>query len=451
MYRSAEPVTLSAAEQAFQEGRIVEARRLFASWRRNSPRPRTPNELTRAFLLSAHLHLLAGKARPAGRCIGALGKSMAEPLLLSLKAKLSSLLSDTREAIKLMGTAVEAASPEADLALRAALLRQRGLTLLEAGDFPGGRADLAEAARLARIEGDEETLAGALLDMAESALALGDSVGAETLISKVGEFRGPAAIRARNLLRTLSMSSDDEGPTGDTHQLPATLGEAENALLQAAMAAGKGNVPLARKCLAGVVGTGWCEAVEIFRGEASLIKALISLAANRYKEADGIVRGLNRKLCAGTMRRFNAAMLWIRMKAAADLGNQRSSLKFGRSLLRELERKRAGLPALEQLRKISGDYALIYRQMIPLELQCGNTVSAFDALQQFSARALLRRSTTAMMGIPQEALDHEIRNRGIGDPGVWALRRLTSRGKLSGVRTLRWRQAIAALEKLGSD
>jgi tetratricopeptide (TPR) repeat protein len=445
--RRGDPTALSAVEAAFSAGRIPDARRLYAEWHRGSRRQRTSAERARAFLLSANLHLIAGKARKAERCIRALERIAGGPIPLQLRAQLSVLEGDFREAKRLIDTAVKPVGHEEDPALRAALIRQRGLMSLTTGETTAGQADLAETARLARLVGDEELFAGAVLDMAESVMALGDYEAARALIEQAGELTGEAALRCR----TLFPAAGPEGDKEEWRHAPTKLVEVELLLNEALSAASTGKIPEARSKLDGVKSAGWCEDVESFAGMAGLIEAVALLKSEKPKEGSRTVNRIARGLTPGARRRFKQAILWVRMTAALDFGDRAAALRHGRRLLRELESKRAGIFALEQLRRISGDHSQLYRMLIELELQEGDPVKAFEAIQQFSARSLLRRSGFASLGAVLRCLEC---NHGSADgraAGMWALRRVLLREKPVGMKTLGWRKAIDVLDELGSD
>ena len=112
---------------------------------------------------------------------------------------------------------------------------------------------------------------------------------------------------------------------------------------------------------------------------------------------------------------------------------------MGRRLLASLESLRHGILSLDHLRRISGDHAKLYGEIIGLELRCGDAKRAYNALQQFSARALLRK--TAGKGWIPGISNRE--NHGL----QLAIRRFGStRGD-----ALRWPQLVKVLEKLGSE
>lgn len=443
---------MAAAEGALQAGRIVDADRLYANWRR-SRSTRTETEEIRAHLLAANLDLLADRPRAAARHIGALRGSVAAPQLAALQAGHLLLIGKPDDALSVLGHALDEIDPAENLSLRSALLRERGAARLEARDGGGGQADLAEAERISLIAGDGAAAAAARLEMADSLLALGETVAAVRTLPPLKTLKGDLRIRAGTIRLRCRLASGERPKRPSDYGTPDTLAEAERLVAYAEAAAAEDDGDACRRALSALEEGDWLKCVARLGCEATLLGVSLALEEGRFDEALLTLERLRVGLSPGLWDRFSAAAGLLRMRCELSLGRGAEALATGRGLLREIEKKRAGLYALSHLRSLSGGSRELYATIIGLELRHGSPASAFEALQQFSSRALLRRSGLH----PAERLERAL---GGSDspkpphsehPGRWALRRILRRLGARSEETLSWRRVIEVLEGLAEQ
>ena len=394
--------------------------------------------------------MLAGRLRSAGAHLEALAAAAEGHAITPLTAQLQLLQGENERALATLGEAIDAPEIESDLTLRASLHHHRGLARLETADFLGGLSDLAEAERVAKIAGDTEAAALARLDMAEALLTHGDIGSALAAMPPERALSGEARIRAAVLKLRLEWEADGEPAVDPPLKSPVTLAEAGQTLAVAGMAAGKGKHAIASTALDLLEETGWLDAVEIIRGEVLLLRASQLLTSGRADAATSRLEALEGGLSPRAARRLEPAALWLRMRSALALGRPKEALRAGRVLLRSLERQRAGIFALQHLFRLSGDNADFYRAVISLELRYGRTEKAYETLQQFSARALLRRSGRRSES-EEERLSLNRAPFGEEHPGRWSLRGMLRRLASRRPEALRWPQLIRLLRHLGSE
>ena len=440
------PSLLSTAEAAFTNSKIVEASRILAEWLCESRGERCPQTRIRAHLLATNLALLAGRRLKARRHLQALETRIPAAVLLPLKARLLLLNGKAGEATELCDSALESLDHDGIIAIRASLLRQRGLIRLEAAEIAQALADLYESLRLSRIAGDDKSAVETSLDIAEAALALGDTTTAAKIIPAKTELLGRCLSRAEKLEWSLA-ETQDPGTAPERGGKPITLTEAELLLENARISAHKNDISAARNALVLLEEEGWLDAVEQFRGEALLLRAYIALEASEAEKATTLVVESSATFSPGLAIRLGPTLKWLEMKAFLQQGNRAAALRSGRKLIKDLEHLRSGLFALDHLRRFSNDYADLFRTIIVLELRYGQPKKAFEALQHFSARALLRKAGAAPIGKISKTLTAPNLALPDRDPGGWVLREIFQRG----AKTPDWRSTIKTLKNLGLE
>ena len=431
MIGKGQEISLVAAETALSEGRVPTAAGIYSSWRRRGSRPRDGGSIIRGQLLAAHLDLLAGNLRAVEIRLRYLQTSMQPYLLAPLRARLLVSRGTAAEGHAVLTDALNGLQPAEDPSARAELRRQRGLLALETGDLLASLADFDEAESYARHREDAELVASIQLDRAEAFLSAGETDGARAAIPAEGGIPPAMENRRRSLISKL----DGKSICGDTE----TLIGAESNLARACSDALNGKHDEAGERLATLEAVGWFSAVEAFRAESVLIDALILHKSGENQSALKQLTALRHVCSPGAVRRLGPSADWLRMRIALAAGDHRKALGAGRRLLASLESLRHGILSLDHLRRISGSHSEIYSEIIGLELRCGDAKRAYNALQQFSARALLRK--TAGKGWIPGISNRE--NHGL----KLALRRFGSTRR----DALRWPQLVKVLEKLGSE
>ncbi len=444
--------SLAAAEEALLAGRIVDAAGLYGSWLGGSRGARSAAQSKRAHLLAANLALLAGNVRSSGLHLKALKNGTFNPPVAALDAKLLLLQDRHAEALSVINDAVDALHPAGDLSLRAALTRERGLARLEGHDLAGGQADLVEAERLAEIAGDRLEAAAARLDLVDSALAIGDVEAARAALPLMKPLRDELLKRCRTLGLRVRIAAGNAGSIPEVMNEPSTLAEANFLLAVAEARASKGEW---RACVGALErldrGT-WTKAIAALRCEAALLRAAVALEENCGEEALSTLDQMEKGLAPGLRGRYGLAAGWLRMKAHHERGREPTVIRIGRKLLTELERRRSGLFAHAQLRKLSEGHKELYRLMLSLELRRGQAERAYNILQEFSARALARRSGRGRVADLERTIGRAGSTAAHRDhPGRWAVRRMLRRVGARKPETLRWGRLISILGKLSSE
>jgi len=440
------PNTLNTTETSFADGRIVDASSILAEWLRKSRGARNPEERIRAHMLAIHLALLAGRRLRARRHLRALESRIPTFVLLPLKARLALLDGKAGEATQLCDTALDSLESDGSISLRASLLRQRGLIRLQAAQIAEAFADLFESLRLAKIAGEKEAAVETRLDIAEAALAFGDTATAAKIIPTGAELHGRFLLRAKKMEWLLAGACEPCTSPVSINK-PKTFHEAEHLLERARIVAEQTDIDSAQDALLLLETGGWLEAVEQYRGEANLLDAEITLESGEPEKALALVREARCTLSPGLTIRLDPALRWLEVGAYIRLGDHGAALRLGRKLIKDLELLRAGLFALNHLRRFSNDCADLYRAIIALEIQHGQAKKAFEALQHFSARVLLRKAGAA----PATGIATIMTASPEGETGGWVLRNLFRHGRLRGAMTPNWRKTIEILTSLGSE
>ena len=444
--------SLEAAEQALASGKIVKAAQPYEGWKSEKGSGGSHTFRERENMLAANLALLADDPLQAGIHISELKTKGSSPCINTLRARLSLLEGNLKNAIKILNGAVGATNPPGDLVLQAALVRERGLVRLEAGDIVGGQADLAEAMRLAMIAGDHDEAASAKLDLAESALDLDDLEIVESALPSIKSLSDNNRLRAETIRLRAAVAAGIQPPPLLEIEEAETIEEANYLLAAAGMHFEFGDKE-AGAVLDMLEGGGWTTHVASIKCESALLRASIALKESRATESLAGIAKVEKDMSPGIARRFQLSFGWLRIRANLELCQHSQALRVGRKLLREVERQRAGISALSQLRRLSHNYRDLYLTMVSLELRHGKPEKAYDTLQQFSARALLRLGGHSAAEKLERSLSRNKQSTHIhkDHAGSWAIRKVL-RG-LSGSRfePLRWNQLISVLKRLDSD
>ena len=348
-----------------------------------------------------------------------------------LRARLLATEGNAEPGLEILADALAGLSHKNDHAIRVTLYCQRAQLALEAGDLLAALADIDEAEKFAERCGKEELSASVCLDRAEALLAAGETEDAFAALPPDRKIARRLESRRRSILCRLEGSP----APGEME----TLAGAESSLAYARSQAIEGEIEKALETLLSLEDAGWFALVEAFRADSLLIKALMDHERGDDHSAFEHLKALRQISAPGTARRLAPAADWLRMRIAAARGDTRRALSAGRRVLASLERARQGIHSLDHLRRISGGFANLYSEIIAMELRNGDVGRAYNSLQQFSARALLRRSADrSWIGGESES----------GLRGLeLALRKYESAGK----DALRWPELIAILEKLGSE
>jgi hypothetical protein len=404
---------------------------------------------TRGHLLAAGLALAADRTRRARRHLLLMPDVENDPFLAPIRANLAAQEGEIEKAVRCLENSIGKLGTGEE-ATKSCLYRERGKLRLETGAFLEGLSDLAEAERLAGIAAEWETAAGAKLDQAYALFSTGDHKAALRALPPARALKGENRIRALSL-RLLACSRRDEIPalqTGAT-RVPKTLAEARLAMARAWIAAERGDHELCRGIIESLRAAGWQNAVAEIGAGDMLLRAETALENGEIVETLRLIHVLWKKASPGLLRRALTTCYWLRMRAAAAMNTPAEALALGRKILHELESRRPALWAYSQLRGLSDISREFYKLMISLELRYGSTRRAFEALQQFSARGLLRRIAASKVRKIEKALaDPDGHSHGRDHQGRWAARRLIRLPRGNIEEALSWRRIIEVLNRL---